>query len=60
MLNARDNYFYSPNKLLAAVDVEGLVVVDMDDAILICSKEKAQDVKTIVDYLKRKKMDSYL
>jgi mannose-1-phosphate guanylyltransferase len=60
LLNTKNNYFYSPKKLLAAVDVEGLVVVDMEDAILICSKEKSQDVKEIVDYLKRKKMKSYL
>jgi len=45
---------------LAAVDVEGLVVVDMEDAILVCNKEKSQQVKVIVDYLKRKKMKSYL
>ncbi len=60
LLDAKNNYFYSPKKLFAAVDVEGLVVVDMDDAILICSKEKSQNVKEIVDYLKRKKMNSYL
>jgi mannose-1-phosphate guanylyltransferase len=60
LVNTSNNYFYSPKKLIAAVDVEGLVVVDMDDAILICSKEKSQEVKAIVDYLKRKKMKSYL
>jgi mannose-1-phosphate guanylyltransferase len=60
LLDAKNNYFYSPKKLFAAVDVEGLVVVDMDDAILICSKEKSQHVKVIVDYLSRKKMKSYL
>jgi mannose-1-phosphate guanylyltransferase len=60
LVDANNNYFYSPKKLFAAVDVEGLVVVDMDDAILICSKEKSQQVKVIVDYLNRKKMKSYL
>jgi mannose-1-phosphate guanylyltransferase len=60
LLDANNNFFYSPKKLLVAVDVEGLVVVDMDDAILICRKEKSQQVKAIVDYLNRKKMKSYL
>ena len=60
LLNASNNYFYSPKKLLAAVDVKGLVVIDMDDAILICSKENSQNVKLVVDYLQRKKMKSYL
>jgi len=60
LLDATNNYFYSPKKLVVAFDVEGLVVVDMDDAILVCSKEKSQHVKEIVEYLKRKKMKSYL
>ena len=60
LVDSKNNYFYSPKKLIAAVDVEGLVIVDMDDAILICSKEKSQQVKVIVDYLNRKKMKSYL
>jgi mannose-1-phosphate guanylyltransferase len=60
LLDANNNFFYSPKKLLVAANVEGLVVVDMDDAILICSKDQSQQVKVIVDYLKRKKMKSYL
>jgi mannose-1-phosphate guanylyltransferase len=60
LLDASNNYFYSPKKLFVAVDVEGLVVVDMEDAILICNKDKSQHVKAIVDYLSRKKMKSYL
>jgi len=60
LLDAKNNYFYSPKKLIAAVDVEGVVVIDMDDAILICNKEQSQNVKKIVEYLKRKKMKSYL
>jgi mannose-1-phosphate guanylyltransferase len=60
LLDANNNYFYSPKKIIAAVDVEGLVVVDMPDALLICNKEKSQHVKYIVEYLKRQKMNSYL
>jgi mannose-1-phosphate guanylyltransferase len=60
LVDASNNYFYSPKKLFAAIDVEGLVVIDMDDTILICNKEKSQQVKVIVDYLNRKKMKSYL
>ena len=60
LVDAKNNYFYSPKKLIAAVDVQDLVLVEMDDAILICKKERSQDVKDIVDFLKRKKMNSYL
>jgi mannose-1-phosphate guanylyltransferase len=60
LIDARSNFFYSPKKLIAAVDVQDMILVEMDDAILICKKERSQDVKDIVDYLKRKKMNSYL
>ncbi len=60
VINAKNNYFYSTKKLIAAVDVEDLVVVDMDDAILICKKDNSQNVKSVVDYLSRKEMDEYL
>ena len=60
LLDANENYFYSPKKIIAAVDIEGLVVVDTPDALLICNKEKSQQVKFIVDFLKRQKMNSYI
>lgn len=43
---------YGDKKLIATVDINNLIVVDTDDAILICSKDKAQNVKDIVDILK--------
>jgi mannose-1-phosphate guanylyltransferase len=60
LINAKNNYFYSQKKLIAAVNIEGLVVVEMDDALLICKKEDSQEVKAVVDQLGRKGMDSYL
>jgi len=60
LINAKNNYFYSQKKLIAAINIEGLVVVDMDDALLICKKDDSQEVKAIVDQLSRKGMDSYL
>ncbi len=43
---------YSSGKLVAAVGVQDLVIVETPDAIMVCHKEKAQDVKAIVDALK--------
>ena len=48
------------NKLVATLGVENLVIVNTDDAILICRKDRSQDVRQIVDYLKRKNMSRYL
>lgn len=39
-------------KLIAAVGLEDLVVVDTDDAILICTKDHTQDVKKVIENLK--------
>lgn len=60
IINAQNNYFYSSKKLIAAIDVENLVLVEMDDAILLCKRDNSQNVKAVVDYLERKDMDEYL
>ena len=43
---------YSGGKLIATVGVDNLVIVQTPDAVLVCAKDKAQDVKKIVDELK--------
>ena len=50
-LDAGGNYVYSPDKFVAAVGVSGLVVVDTGDALLITTRDRAQDVGKIVKYL---------
>jgi len=48
-----DNYVWSPGKTVALIGVEGLVVVDTPDALLVTRKDASEDVKTVVDRLKR-------
>lgn len=48
------------NRLIAAVGVRDVVIVDTDDALLICDKNHAQDVKKIVSELKRNNKNQYL
>jgi mannose-1-phosphate guanylyltransferase len=50
-INTTNSIVYSSKKLVAVVDVDNLVVVETPDAIMVCDKEKAQDVKLIVDTL---------
>jgi mannose-1-phosphate guanylyltransferase len=52
-INSKKNLFYS-KKTVAAVDVEDLVVIDSEDAILIAKRGSTQDVKKIVQELKDK------
>jgi len=58
--NASGNLLYSEKRLIAAVGVNDLIVVETRDAVLVCRRDQSQEVKEIVDYLKRKKMKKYL
>ena len=40
------------NRLVAAIGIDNLVIVDTDDVTLVASKDKTQDVKQIVEQLK--------
>lgn len=53
MVNAKNNIVLGDNKVIALVGVADLVVVDTKDALLVCNKDKAQDVKEVVSILER-------
>ena len=55
-LDAEGNYIHAPGKFVAAVGVSNLVVVETDDALLITTRERAQDVGKVVKYLDEKKL----
>jgi len=50
-INTTSSVIYSSQKLVAVIGVDNLVIVETSDAIMVCNKEKAQDVKLIVDQL---------
>jgi len=56
LLDARGNYIHAPGKFVAAVGVSDLVVVETDDALLITTRQQAQDVGKIVKHLDEKKL----
>jgi len=53
--DCRDSYFRSDSRLVAALGVENMVVVETADAILVADRGKVQDVKRIVNVLKDQK-----
>ena len=59
-IDARGSYVYAPDKLVALVGVNDLVVVDTGDALLICHRDRAQDVRDVVEELKKRGLDEYL
>lgn len=51
-VDTRDSYVDATSRLVAIVGVEHLVVVETSDAVLVATKDRVQDVKTVVDQLK--------
>ena len=59
-LDADRNYFWSPKKFVAAIGVHDLVLVETDDALLLCSRDRSQDVGKIVKWLEHEKRTKLL
>jgi mannose-1-phosphate guanylyltransferase len=47
-------------RLVATIGVEDLIIVDTEDALLVCSREREQDVREMVRLLKQGERDEYL
>jgi mannose-1-phosphate guanylyltransferase len=60
MVNTKNCLIINDQRIAAAVNVEDLLIVDTDNGLLICKKGDSQNVKEVVDYLKRKGLDQYL
>lgn len=58
--DARGNLLWSRNKFIAAIGIQDLVVVDTDDALLLCPRERAQDVGKVVKWLEEKHRNNLL
>lgn len=52
--------FGAGSKLVALVGVDDLVIVDTDDVLMVCSGKATEDVKSLVDRLKQKKLSRFL
>ncbi|MDG1753810.1 MAG: mannose-1-phosphate guanylyltransferase [Rhodothermales bacterium] len=48
------------DKLVAVVGVNDLIVVNTDDALLVCHRDSSQRVKNVVDYLYANQLDQYV
>jgi len=60
MVDCQDTLIHSSSRLVAALGLRGVVIIDTGDAVLVCPKERAQDVKKIVEQLKRDGKEEYL
>lgn len=60
VLDCQNTFVHSSGRLVAAVGLEGMIVVETEDAVLVCPKERAQEVKRIVERLKQEGKGEYL
>jgi mannose-1-phosphate guanylyltransferase/mannose-6-phosphate isomerase len=59
-LGSTDSIVFAEKRLVATIGLNNMVVVDTPDATLVCSKDRAQDVKKVVDELKKRKAEEHL
>ena len=50
----------SNDRLVAVVGIKNAIVVDTDDAVLVCDRDKAQQVKHVVDYLHSHELEEFV
>lgn len=59
-LDSKDSMIYSTSKLITTIGLENVVVVETEDAVLVCDRERTQDVKKIVNHLKERHDETQL
>jgi mannose-1-phosphate guanylyltransferase len=59
-IDAEGNFFWNPRKFVAAIGVRDLVLVETDDAVLMCPRDRSQDVGKIVKWLEQKRKKELL
>ncbi len=59
-LDSSGNYIHAPRKFVAAVGVKDMVVVETADALLITTRDRAQDVGKVVKHLEQKRRKDLL
>lgn len=58
-LDTKNTLVYS-DKLIVTIGVEDIIVIETPDALMICHKDRTQDVKEVVNHLLRTKNYKYL
>lgn len=59
-IDTTGSLLYSSGRLIATIGLRDIIVVDTGDAVLVCPRARAQEVKDLVDELRRKQKDEYL
>ena len=60
IVDTRGTLIFGDRRLVAAIGLEDMIIVDTEDALLVCPRSRAQDVKKVVEALKRARKTRYL
>lgn len=58
LVDTRETFIQGGERLVAAVGVDNLVIVDTGDAVLVAARDRAQEVKSVVEHLRKTDHDS--
>ncbi len=58
--DSKNSFVYSSSKLVATIGLEDTVVIETEDAILACKKDKTQEVKQVYETLKKQHDDTQM
>jgi mannose-1-phosphate guanylyltransferase len=59
-LETKNSCVYAPESLVAVIGLENVIVVQEGDAILVCNRDRAQDIKRVVNEISKRKLNKYL
>lgn len=60
LIDTKNSYVYAPNSLVAVVGLDDVIVVQEGDTILVCKRDRAEDIKAVVGEITKRKLDQYL
>lgn len=58
--DTKNSIIFGNDRLIATIGIENLIIAETNDALLVCPKDKAQEVKNIVDMLKIRGLSDYV
>ncbi len=59
-VHTRNSFIRSSGKLIAAIGVENLIIMDTEDTLLVCSKDRTGDIPQVLQELRRQGLEEYL
>lgn len=60
LIDTKNCYVSAPNSLVAVVGLEDVIIVQEGDTILVCKRDRAEEIKHVVGEITKRKLDQYL